>query len=161
MHTNEKRKEWLKAHVKSLQTLGQQEELISNMKNFVKEIEDNPKTTRVREEFEKLQQQVVNLLSPKDSDSDYIHQLSNMALLSSGHNSVVSNYAFDAKRNLILEMDKRGLYIPFCTKMVFLKYYSAEDTNLHFWDKNDRDAYVNAMLKVLSNYLTIDKQKIK
>lgn len=159
LQTNEKRKEWLKAHVKSLQSIGQQEELISSMKRLIKEIEDNPKTTKVKEQFEPLQQQVVNALSPKGEDIEYIHQLSNMALLSSGQNSAVSNYTFDAKRNLILEMDKRGSYIPFCTKMVFMKYYSTDDTNLHFWGKNDRDAYSEAIGKVLESYLNKKQEK--
>jgi hypothetical protein len=155
LQTNEKVKEWLNAHIKSLESLDStgQNELISDMKSLVKEIEDNPKTTKVKEKFEPIQQNVVAALSPADEDSEYIHQLSNMALLSSGQNSAVSNYTFDAKRNLILEMDKKGLYIPFCTKMVFLKYYSNEDTNLHFWGKNDRDAYFNAIQTVLANYL--------
>lgn len=155
LQTNEKVKEWLNAHIKSLESLDStgQNELISGMKSLVKEIEDNPKTTKVKEKFEPIQQNVVAALSPADEDSEYIHQLSNMALLSSGQNSAVSNYTFDAKRNLILEMDKKGLYIPFCTKMVFLKYYSNDDTNLHFWGKNDRDAYFNAIQTVLANYL--------
>lgn len=154
LQTNEKRKEWLKAHIKSLQSIGQQEELISKIEMLVKEIEENPKTSKVKEQFELRQQEVVEVLSPKDSDSDYIHQLSNMALLSSGQNSAVSNYTFDAKRNLILEMDKNGSYIPFCTKMVFMKYYSAEETYLHFWSRNDRDAYVKHIWRVLFNYLS-------
>lgn len=155
LQTNEKVKEWLNAHIKSLESLDftGKNELISDMKSLVKEIEDNPKTTKVKEKFEPIQQNVVAALSPADEDSEYIHQLSNMALLSSGQNSAVSNYTFDAKRNLILEMDKKGLYIPFCTKMVFLKYYSNDDTNLHFWGKNDRDAYFNAIQTVLANYL--------
>lgn len=155
LQTNEKVKEWLNAHIKSLESLDStgQNELISDMKSLVKEIEDNPKTTKVKEKFEPIQQNVVAALSPADEDSEYIHQLSNMALLSSGQNSAISNYTFDAKRNLILEMDKKGLYIPFCTKMVFLKYYSNDDTNLHFWGKNDRDAYFNAIQTVLANYL--------
>lgn len=160
LQTNEKRKEWLKAHVKSLQSVGQQEQLISSMELLIKEIEDNPKTTKVKEQFEPLQIKVVEVLSPKGEDSEYIHQLSNMALLSSGQNSAVNNYTFDAKRNLILDMDKNGLYIPFCTKMVFMKYYSTDDTNLHFWGKNDRDAYFEAMCKVLESYLNI-KQEIE
>ena len=158
LKTNEKRKEWLKAHIKPLQSIGVQNDLISEVEQLVKSIEENPKTTKVQENFEPLQQRVVSALSPKDADSDYIHQLSNMALLSSGQNSAVSNYTFDAKRNLILDMDKNGSYIPFCTKMVFLKYYSAEDTNLHFWGKTDRDAYAKAMSEVLSSYLTDEKQ---
>lgn len=159
LQTNEKRKEWLKAHIKPLQSIGEQKELISEMEQLVKSIEENPQTTKVQEKFESLQQNVVAVLSPKDGDADYIHQLSNMALLSSAQNSAISNYTFDAKRNLILDMDKNGSYIPFCTKMVFLKYYSAEDTNLHFWGKPDRDAYAKAMCEVLSIYLTDEKQE--
>ena len=159
LQTNEKRKEWLKAHIKPLQSIGEQNDLISEMEQLIKSIEENPKTTKVKEMFEPLQQKVVAALSPKDGDSDYIHQLSNMALLSSGQNSAVSNYTFDAKRNMILDMDKNGSYIPFCTKMVFLKYYSAEDTNLHFWGKTDRDAYTKAMREVLSSYLPDEKQE--
>lgn len=157
LKTNEKIVEWLKAHIKSLQSIGGHDDLISNMEQLAKSIEDNPKTPKVRERFDPLQQQVVNELSPPGEDSEYIHLLSNMALLSSGQNSAVSNYAFDAKRNLILEMDKNGVYIPFCTKMVFLKYYSADDTNLHFWGKSDRDAYFRALKMVLNSYLTNEK----
>ena len=58
------------------------------------------------------------------------------------------------KRNLIVRMDKEGQYIPFCTKMVFLKYYTpSEDNQLHFWGQADRTAYVNAINKVLAEYL--------
>jgi hypothetical protein len=159
LQTNEKIKEWLKAHIKSIQSIGQQDGLVSDMEQLVKLIEENPKTTKVKEQFEPLQQKVVEVLSPKGEDSEYIHLLSNMALLSSDQNSAVSNYTFDAKRNLILEKDKNGSYIPFCTKMVFLKYYSTEDSNLHFWGKNDRDAYFEAMEKVLSTYLSKEKQE--
>lgn len=159
LQTNEKIKEWLKAHIKSIQSIGQQDALVSDMEQLVKLIEKNPKTAKVKEQFEPLQQKVVEFLSPKGEDSEYIHLLPNMALLSSDQNSAVSNYTFDAKRNLILEKDKNGSYIPFCTKMVFLKYYSMEDTNLHFWGKNDRDAYFEAMGKVLSTYLSKEKQE--
>lgn len=154
LQTNEKIKEWLKAHIKSLQTIGDKDGLIAEIHTLIKSIEDNPKTAKVKEQFEPLQEKIVNKLSPKDGDTEYIHLLPNMALLSSGQNSAVSNYTFDAKRNLILEKDKNGEYIPFCTKMAFLKYYSAQDTNLHFWSKNDRDAYAKEMKQVLKNYIS-------
>ena len=52
-------------------------------------------------------------------------------------------------------MDRRGQFIPFCTKMVFLKYYTPSEGNqLHFWGRADRIAYVEAMNTVLSPYLT-------
>ena len=62
---------------------------------------------------------------------------------------------YDVKRNVIVDMDKRGQYIPFCTKMVFLKYYTPSEHNqLHFWGQADRIAYVNEINTVLADYLT-------
>lgn len=64
------------------------------------------------------------------------------------------NAAFDVKRNMIISMDRRGQYIPFCTKMVFLKYYTPSAENqLHFWGQADRVAYVQAINEVLKEYL--------
>ena len=54
-------------------------------------------------------------------------------------------------------MDKKGQYIPFCTKMVFLKYYASEEEEqlqLHFWGHADRVAYVKEINSVLSDYLS-------
>ena len=49
---------------------------------------------------------------------------------------------------------KAGQYIPFCTRMVSLKYYTpSADNQLHFWGHADRVAYVDAMNTVLVNYL--------
>ena len=60
----------------------------------------------------------------------------------------------EEKRNEIIKMDKAGQYIPFCTRMVFLKYYTpSADNQLHFWGHADRVAYVDAMNTVLVNYL--------
>ena len=78
-----------------------------------------------------------------------------MALLNSSDNAALNNSTFDVKRNKIIEMDKIGQYIPFCTKMVFLKYYTPSEKNqLHFQGQADRIAYVEAINRVLKNYLT-------
>jgi hypothetical protein len=62
------------------------------------------------------------------------------------------------KRNKILEMDKKGEYIPIGTRRVFLKYYTdSSNHQLHFWGEQDREAYVNAMVGdegIILNYLT-------
>ena len=86
-----------------------------------------------------------------------MHSISNMALLNSSDNAALNNSTFDVKRNEIIEMDKAGKYIPFCTKMVFLKYYTpSEDNQLHFWGQEDRVAYIQAINKVLCEYLPED-----
>ena len=153
LQTNDKIKEWLEAHIQSLRSIGQQESLINAMQTLLQTIAENPKTARVTSEFEQLQPLVVEALSPQGEDTEYIHLLSNMALLSVPQNSAINNYTFDAKRNIIIEMDKKGKYIPFCTKMVFLKYYSSRETNLHFWSQTDRTTYRKAMDEVLAPYL--------
>ena len=67
------------------------------------------------------------------------------------------NFHFDGlylKRNRIVELDKEGAFIPYCTKMVFLKYYTPSDKNqIHFWGQDDRKAYIDAMEKVLKPYM--------
>ena len=67
---------------------------------------------------------------------------------------VLNNSTFDVKRNIIVEMDRDGHYIPLCTKKVFLKYYTeSEDNQIHFWGEADRKAYIAEMNRVLKPYL--------
>lgn len=66
---------------------------------------------------------------------------------------------------LLDDMDKKGQYIPFCTKMVFLKYYTPSAENqLHFWGQADRIAYIKAINDVLSDYIepiVLEKEETK
>ena len=148
MKTQDMWKEWLKLHIPSLQALGDDhEELIHEMNDAI------DKVKLERQEFETIQQKVIELLSVK-GNTEYMHCLANMALLNAGDNAALNNSTFDVKRNDIVAMDKDGQYIPFCTKMVFLKYYTPSDKNqLHFWGQADRIAYIDEMNKVLKDYL--------
>lgn len=106
-----------------------------------------------RATFEAIQQKVVDLLSDSGS-AEYMHSIANLALLDIADNAALSNSTFDVKRNNIIEMDKKGQYIPFCTKMVFLKYYTPSNGNqLHFWGKPDRDAYIETIKTKLACYI--------
>lgn len=49
--------------------------------------------------------------------------------------------------------DKEGLFIPICTKNVFLKYYSDDVKESLTWNKEDRDAYLEEIIKELEPYL--------
>lgn len=152
LETNEKIKQWLNAHIESLKSLEDTKELVDQLEDLLVAIETNPKTTRVKSDFSPLQEKVVQKLS--QGGADYLHKLSNMALLDSADNAALSNYVFDAKRNIVIEWDKNGKYIPFCTKMVFFKYYTPSvDNQLHFWGVKDREAYVAAINKKLAKYL--------
>lgn len=73
------------------------------------------------------------------------HSIRNLALLASRDNSRLNNAVFEAKRQIILELDRNGEYIPLCTRHVFLKYYATTGTEqIHFWSEDDKQAYFDA-----------------
>lgn len=147
MRTQEVWKEWLTLHIPSVLAVSENEELIDAMRAAI----ESPRLERT--DFDALQQKVADLLSVQ-GNIEYLHSIGNMALLKSGDNAALNNSTFDVKRNLIVEMDKEGQFIPFCTKMVFLKYYTPSAENqLHFWGQADRIAYVKAINRVLADYL--------
>lgn len=147
LRTQEMWKEWLGLHIPSVKNVSEDVALVEAMQAAI----DNPNLKR--EEFDELQKRVIKLLSVQ-GNTEYLHSVSNLALLRSDNNAALNNSTFDVKRNMIVNMDKEGQYIPFCTKMVFLKYYTpSEDNQLHFWGPADRKAYVKALNKVLAPYL--------
>lgn len=151
MRTQEKWKLWLEYHLKSLRALVPEDiTLLTDMQEAI----DKPKLSE--DEFRQLHQRTVSVLSPKGSD-DYLHTLANLALLSVEDNAALNNATFDVKRNIIVEMDQEGKYIPFCTRMVFLKYYTrSEENQIHFWGESDRVAYIAKMNTILLDYLDED-----
>ena len=147
LRTQEMWKEWLSLHIPSIKNVDSNNEVIKLMEDAI------AKDKLDGQEFGAIQQKVVELLSVR-GNTEYLHSIANMALLSSTDNAALNNSTFDVKRNKIIEMDKAGQYIPFCTRMVFLKYYTpSADNQLHFWGHADRVAYVAAMNNVLLNYL--------
>ena len=147
-------KEWLKLHVKSLKSIDEE-----RYRDLIQEIEGSYDSLN-RERFLELFNQVITSLDLEQTPN-YIHSLANMALLGRDDNSALNNSTFDVKRDKILEMDKRGDYIPICTRRVFLKYYThSEHNQLHFWGQGDRTDYLNAMNETLKPYLTIINKTI-
>lgn len=141
-------KEWLRLHTPSIVSLGE------GNSELIKEMETACAKERLeRLEFEDLQQKVIQKLSSQ-GNTEYMHSIANLALLNMSDNAALNNSTFDVKRNAIIEMDKKGQFIPFCTKMVFLKYYTPSTNNqLHFWGQPDRIAYIKAINSTLKNYL--------
>ena len=148
LRKQEDQKEWIRYQLPSIQQVADNDsDLVLQMQAAL----ENPRLTG--DEFNGIQEQVERKLSIP-GNLDYLHCISNMALLSVGANAALNNSTFDVKRTEIVNMDKRGQYIPFCTKMVFLKYYTkASDAQLHFWGPADREDYINEINTVLQQYL--------
>lgn len=170
LNTTEKRKEWLSIHKEVLQSMVERENLEnaikekgqqkSTIKAQIKELRDllnaiekmEQQNSIVKAQFDELQKQVFSQLS-NETGGDYLDSLANMALLNIGNNAALNNSVFEVKRRKIIEMDKAGAYIPYCTRMVFFKYYTPTPSNLHSWSADDREAYIKAIRETLKPYL--------
>lgn len=159
--TNVQRVLWMTDHLKALDSLKdckpeeestKIEELCNKMKSLIIDIEKNSNTASSKERFDKIHEEALQIFSQGYS-AEFIHHISNMALLDCGQNAALSNYLFAAKRDIVVEWDKQGHYIPFCTKMVFFKYYTPSNENqLFYWGVNDRNAYVKAINEKIGCY---------
>ena len=99
-----------------------------------------------------------NKMALAEGGSPEIHTISNMALLSGSVNSSISNSVFEVKRQLIIEKDAGGEYIPYCTRLVFLKYYNKDKKDFSvqqsfYWSENDRKNYHENIEEVLKDIL--------
>lgn len=79
--------------------------------------------------------------------------ISNLALLDSATNRSYKNAFFPIKRKIILQNDKRGTFVPICTKNVFMKAYSKKFDEVMYWNKYDADFYLKALEETLVDYL--------
>lgn len=152
LRTTENRIDWLKNHIDYVRKSSKdfdKESLISRMQEAI------DKNLVTQAEFDSMAADAFAALS-EDDDTRYVDLISNMALLSREINSKLNNSVFAVKRDAIIELDKKGAFIPYCTKMVFLKYYTnSTATQFEYWSSADRDAYTTAMEEVLRPYFNL------
>ncbi len=136
---------------------------LSDAKPF---IEDNEEGYKIKEEigswipnednddnFNILYNKIVEYFNREMGDDDDINDLSNLTLLDSATNRGYKNAVFPVKRKTIIDRDKEGVFIPLCTKNVFLKYFSDYPPKISFWTRDDRENYEKDLRKVLEDYL--------
>ena len=78
--------------------------------------------------------------------------IGNLTLLSAKINRSYQDETFSEKRKTILERDRKGMFIPICTKNVFTKQYSDTILNMDKWEQDDKTNYVKAMWSVLKDF---------
>lgn len=80
--------------------------------------------------------------------------LFNLALLDKGTNRSYKNAVFAVKRDRILSLDRDGVFVPLCTRNVFLKCYNPQVDHVMFWTDQDQDGYRQAMVDTLHTFFT-------
>jgi hypothetical protein len=90
----------------------------------------------------------------ESEDTEAVHGIANLALLDEGTNKSYKNAPFAVKRQRLLELDQAGIFVPLCTRNVFLKCYSPRVDNVMFWSEQDQTAYQNTIVETLVDFFT-------
>jgi hypothetical protein len=77
------------------------------------------------------------------------NNIRNLCLLDRSTNRSYKNDSFKAKRQKIIKNEKIGVFIPICTKNVFMKYYSEELKHLELWNESDRESYLDNINSII------------
>jgi len=133
------------------------EDVLSYMdinKNGAKELIDSIKSfDKDAMSFETLFISIINHFDENIDDDEQLHHISNLALLDSVTNRGYKNAVFPVKRKTIIDRDKSGIFIPICTKNVFLKYFTDYPPKISFWTNEDREKYEQDLYMILKDYL--------
>jgi uncharacterized protein with ParB-like and HNH nuclease domain len=89
----------------------------------------------------------------EDTDFEDKDSIGNLALLDSKTNRSYGNALFPIKRKTIIGNDMNGIFVPICTKNVFLKSYSRKLGEVMYWNQHDANDYMIAIKQTLKEYL--------
>lgn len=161
-----KTEKWDIEHIDSktentLKNLKEQKEWLGYaLADFKDELKDLKKDItaycKLKEEDDNKFNHLYNAIIGKISDSKISNKDScgNLTLLDSGTNRAYGNALFPTKRRFIIERDKKGIFIPPCTKNVFLKYYQENTVELRKWTQDDADKYKKNIEDVFTEFFT-------
>ena len=125
------------------------EEILAQLKTLQKKESLNEKDIPT---FNQLMLNFEALFS--DDASSGMHEMSNMALLTKDDNAALNNSCFAYKRIVLLQLERKGKFIPPCTRNVFLKVYSPIGAPSYKWGRADREAYLKAMKEMVKEFIT-------
>ena len=143
---------WIDEHLKSFKQFQGEA-----YKSLVEILENIDRESITKDIFDDLFIEISKMIE-EDFGID-LHNIDNLALLDITANSSISNNFFDVKRSMIIEKDRNGEFIPVCTRNVFLKYYSEDPSQIHYWSKTDRRNYLEAIKKTISPYMIQEVDK--
>jgi hypothetical protein len=103
------------------------------------------------EKFDSLYEEILQRFG-EDTEGDAVHGIANLTLLDEHTNRSYKNAPFAIKRQQLLTLDQHGIFVPLCTRNVFLKCYSPQVDNVMFWSEEDQQGYLDAITKVMVDF---------
>ena len=143
---------WIDEHLKSFRQFPEEK-----YSKVVEKLENIDRDELGEQDFVDLFNDICLMI--KDDYGVDLHNIDNLALLDTSTNSSISNNFFDVKRNMIIEKDRNGEFIPVCTRNVFLKYYSSDPSQIHYWSETDRADYLSAIVNTIHDYICDEEEE--
>ena len=142
-------KEWLRHCQKFLRTVRNDDtaqKLASQIETFL----DPDTEPENRVAFEKIDSEILTFFD--ESTDDLENGLGNLTLLDRRTNRGYRNAVFAVKRDILLDLDRSGIFVPLCTRNVFLKCYSHAVGSVIFWEQEDARGYLETISKTLIQF---------
>jgi hypothetical protein len=143
-----KRKDWLNNCLGYLEQQDPKADLCSKIEDFLK----LSQVDATNERFDALYEEILQFFG-EATEGEEADGIANLALLDEHTNRSYKNAPFAVKRQRLLDLDQHGIFVPLCTRNVFLKCYSPQVDNAMFWSDEDQQGYQKAITDVLVNFL--------
>lgn len=133
-----------------------QEDKVKQIRKLLKSIHsfiERSKKDHSDEAFEALYKKLLAFFQEND-EAPTDHGICNLTLLDKRTNRSYKNAVFAVKRKALLDLDQSGIFVPLCTRNVFLKCYSPQADNVMFWSKDDREAYQAELTRSLVGFFS-------
>lgn len=142
------RRDWLNHCLGYLESREDAQDLVADINGFLA----LPPAKADDTIFEPLYEDVLTYFHEDEEGGE--DGLSNLTLLDQSTNRSYKNAVFAVKRQRLLDLDKSGIFVPLCTRNVFLKCYSAQADNVLFWSAEDALAYGEVIVDTLTGFFT-------
>ncbi|WP_373844788.1 DUF262 domain-containing protein [Clostridium sp.] len=101
---------------------------------------------------EKIKWDIEHIHATADEADEADDSLGNLTLLDAQTNRSYQDAPFVEKRKIIIERESKGLFVPLCTKNIYLKVYSKNLSDMDIWGNEDKKDYVDAMEHTLKSF---------
>ena len=128
-----------------------QKDWLKEVSEFITDETLKKKATELHlNDFANLYKNILDYFSENNKHED-VDDISNLVLLDASTNRAYKNSIFPVKRKTIIDKDRQGVFIPICTRNVFMKYYSKNLKDIEIWNENDRTDYFEELKSVVYN----------
>jgi Protein of unknown function DUF262 len=141
--------EWLERCKRYLESANEVPDLRTDIQAYI----DLPPKEADDAAFDAVYEKVLHYFH-EDGEDGADNGIANLVLLDYATNRSYGNAVFAVKRQRILSLDRDGVFVPLCTRNVFLKCYNPQVEHLMFWTQKDRDGYRNVMIDTLHSFFT-------